>query len=140
MANISLMAYKVKELVFNNNVSGKVQLKLSNKVSHNVRYNKNDTCEAVMTVEAFDKEHKDVLNFKITLTGIFKITNPDAEKEFVHVDTFRELYAFAKALTATVTGGAGVPPIILKNVEIEKQEIYRFEMNGKNETAEEEDV
>ena len=130
MANVALQAYKVSELVFNNKVNGKVQLKLSNKVSHNVRYKGNSSCEAVLTAEAFDKENKDVLNFKITLTGAFRILN-QVEKEFIHVETFRELYALARALTATVTGACGVPPIMLQEIDIEKQEIYRFEMNGK---------
>ncbi len=132
MANIALQAYKVSELVFNNKVNGKVQLKLSNKVSHNVRYKGNSICEATLTVEAFDKENKDVLNLKITLSGVFRIIN-QVEKEFIHIETFRELHAFAKAIAASVTGGCGVPPIILQNIDIEKQEIYRFEMNTKGE-------
>lgn len=132
MANVTLNAYKVSELIWGNKVNGKVQLKLTNKVSHNVKYKSNNTCEANLTVEAFDKEHKDVLNFKITLTGAFSIKN-QVEKEFIHVETFRELYAFAKAITASVTGGCGVPPIMLQNIDIESQEIYRFEMNGKKE-------
>ncbi len=136
MANVSLNAYKVSELVFNNKVNGKVQLKLTNKVSHNVRYKQSGTCEANLTVEAFDKENKDVLNFKITLTGAFRITK-QVEKEFIHVETFRELYALARALTATVTGACGVPPIMLQEIDIEKQEIYRFEMNGKKENENE---
>lgn len=137
MANVALQAYKVSEMTFNNKVNGKVQLKLSNKVSHNVRYKADSLCEATLTVEAFDKENKDVLNFKLTLIGIFRIINK-VEKEFLHVETFRELYAFAKALTATITGAAGVPPIILQNIDIEKQEIYRFEMNTKNQEEENE--
>ena len=136
MANVNLNAYKVSELVFNNKVNGKVQLKLTNKVSHNVRYKSNNTCEANLTVEAFDKDNKDVLNFKITLTGAFAIKN-QVEKEFIHVETFRELYAFAKAITATITGGCGVPPIMLQNIDIENQEIYRFEMNCKKEENDE---
>ena len=136
MANVNLNAYKVSELVFNIKVNGKVQLKLTNKVSHNVRYKSNNTCEANLTVEAFDKDNKDVLNFKITLTGAFAIKN-QVEKEFIHVETFRELYAFAKAITATITGGCGVPPIMLQNIDIENQEIYRFEMNGKKEENDE---
>ena len=136
MANVTLNAYKISELVFNNKVNGKVQLKLTNKVSHNVRYKPGNTCEANLTVEAFDKEHKDVLNFKITLTGAFKIIN-QVEKEFIHVETFRELYSFAKALTATVTGACNVPPIMLQPIDIENQEIYRFEMNSKKEEEKE---
>ncbi|MGN0448704.1 MAG: protein-export chaperone SecB [Acutalibacteraceae bacterium] len=137
MANLSLKAYKVKELNFVNNVNGMVKLKLSNTVSHNVRYNPNGTCEATMTVEAFDKENKDVLNIKMTLTGLFQIQNPETEKEFLHLESFKELYAFAKALTATVTAATGIPPIMLNNVDIENKEIYRFEMGKKNQSESE---
>lgn len=128
MANVNMRAYKVSEIVFHNKVNGKVQLKLSNKVSHNVKYTKNGMCEAVLTVEVFDKDNTDVLNAKVTVNGVFAITG-DIEKEFVHVETFKELFPFAKALVTTISANAGVPPIIVKNVDIEKQEIYRFEMN-----------
>ena len=132
MANTTMKAYKVSEIVFNNKVNGKVQLKLSNKISHNVRYSSNGTCEAVMTVEAFDKEHKDVLYAKVTVNGVFTVEK-EIEKEFVHVETFKELFPFAKALVTTISANAGVPPIIIKNIDIEKQEIYRFEMNNNDE-------
>ena len=129
MANVNMRAYKVSEIVFNNKVNGKVQLKLSNKVSHNVRYNKNGSCEAFLTVEVFDKENKDVLNIKITVVGAFEIKK-EIEKEFLHVETFKELFPFAKALVTTISASAGVPPIYVQNVDIENQEIYRFDMNG----------
>ena len=131
MANtVTMKAYKVSEIVFNNKVQGKVQLKLNNKVSHNVKYSQNGICEAVMTVEVFDKEHFDVLNVKVTVNGVFAVT-PGVEKEFVHVDTFKEMFPFAKALITTLSANAGIPPIMVKNVDIEKQEIYRFEMGNK---------
>ena len=136
MANVSLKAYKVSELVFNNNVNGTVKLNMTNKVSHNVRYNQGNTCEGTLTVEAFDKEHKELLNYKVSVVGIFGIT-AEIEKEFIHVETFRELYALAKALTVTITGACGVPPIMLKDIDIEKQEIYRFELNRKKENDDE---
>lgn len=129
MANVTMKAYKVSEIVFNNKVNGKVQLKLSNKVSHNVRYNKNGVCEAFLTAEVFDKENKDVLNVKVTVVGAFSV-NSEIEKEFLHVETFKELFPFAKALVTTISANAGVPPIYLQNVDIEKQEIYRFDMNA----------
>lgn len=129
MPKVNMQAYKVSEIVFNNNVNGKVQLKLSNKISHNVKYASNGTCEAVMTVEAFDKEHKDVLNIRVVINGVFTVDS-ETEKEFLHVETFKELFPFAKALVTTVSANAGVPPIIVKNIDIEKQDIYRFEMNN----------
>ena len=131
MANtVTMKAYKVSEIIFNNKVQGKVQLKLNNKVSHNVKYSQNGICEAIMTGEVFDKENFDVLNVKVTVNGVFAV-EPGVEKEFVHVDTFKELFPFAKALVTTISANAGVPPIMVKNVDIEKQEIYRFEMGNK---------
>ncbi|MEE1320588.1 MAG: protein-export chaperone SecB [Acutalibacteraceae bacterium] len=132
MANVTMKAYKVSEIIFNNKVNGKVQLKLSNKVSHNVRYNKGGACEAFLTAEVFDKENKDVLNVKVTVVGAFSV-NSEVEKEFLHVETFKELFPFAKALVTTISANAGVPPIYLQNVDIEKQEIYRFDMNANKE-------
>ena len=128
MANVQLKAYKVKEIAFHNNVQAKVQLKLSNKVSHNVKYTKNGFCEAVLGVDVFDKENPDVLNVKVCVSGIFEIKN-SVEKEFLHVETFKELFPFAKALVTTISANAGIQPIIVQNVDIENQEIYRFEMN-----------
>lgn len=137
MINVQLKAYKVKELVFHNNVQSKVQLKLSNKVSHNVKYTKNGFCEAVLQVEVFDKQNPDVLNVKASVSGIFEIKSA-VEKEFLHVETFKELFPYAKALVTTVSANAGIQPIIVQNVDIENQEIYRFEMSPKpNDNGEE---
>ena len=127
MANVQMKAYKVRELVFQNKIQGKVQLKLSNKVSHNVRYMQPDLCEGTMTVEVFDKEQPDVLNVKVTVTGLFQIKK-QVEKEFLHVDTFRELFPFAKAMVTTVSANAGIQPIMVQDVDIESQEIYRFDL------------
>lgn len=133
MANVKMQAYKVSKIVFHNDIKGKVQLKLSNKVSHNVKYAKNGICEAVMGVEVFDKENPDVLNVKVTVHGVFLVTNA-VEKEFIHVETFKELFPFAKALVTTLSANAGIPPIMVQNVDIEKQEIYRFDMNNQGAT------
>ncbi len=131
-SNVNMRAYKISEIIFNNKVQGKVQLKLSNKISHNVKYSNGGICEAVMTVEVFDKENFDILNIKVTVNGVFNVKE-GIEKEFVHVDTFKEMFPFAKALITTLSANAGMPPIFVKNVDIESQEIYRFEMGNKGE-------
>ena len=82
-----------------------------------------------MTVEAFDKEHKDVLNVKATVHGVFTI-DKETEKEFIHVETYKELFPFAKALVTTISANAGIPPIYVQNIDIENKEIYRFDMNN----------
>ena len=127
-ANVEMKAYKVANISFTNKVNGKVQLKLKNKVSHKVKYNNNNFCEATLDVEVSDPENPDVLNMNISVVGAFQVKNK-IEKEFLHVETFNELYPFAKALVATISVNAGVPPIYLQYVDISNQEIYRFDMN-----------
>lgn len=129
-SNVEMKAYKVAKIEFNNKVNGKVQLKLKNKVSHQVKYNGNSFCEATLDVLVSDPENPDILNMKLSVVGAFEIKNK-IEKEFLHVETFNELFPFAKALAATISVNAGVPPIYLQNVDITKQEIYRFDMNNK---------
>ena len=134
MTNVQLKAYKVSRINFNNAVQSTVHLNLNNKVSHNVKYTDGTVCEATLCVEVLDKDHPDVLNITVEVKGIFDIRR-GVEKEFVHVDTFKELFPLAKALVTTVTANAGIKPIIVQNIDIEEQEIYRFDMKG----AEEED-
>ena len=75
---------------------------------------------------------------KTVIDGIFarcerpeyssKLQFKDVEKEFIHVETFKELFPIAKSFVVTLTANAGIPPIFLKNIDIENQEIYRMEM------------
>ncbi|MGN1418530.1 MAG: protein-export chaperone SecB [Acutalibacteraceae bacterium] len=136
MMNTQLKAYKVGEIVFNNKVHSKVELQLGNKVSHNVKYSGDKLCEAVLTVEVCDKDKPDLLNVKVTVSGLFEILNK-VEKEFIHVETFKELFSFAKALITTITANAGIAPIIVKNVDIENQEIYRWNVKNPKKDPEE---
>lgn len=129
MTNVQLKAYKVSRIAFNNAVSSTVQLKLNNKVSHNVKYNDNGLCEATLKIEVLDKNYPDILNITVEVKGIFEIKS-GIEKEFVHVDTFKELFPLAKALVTTITANAGIKPIIVQNIDIEDQEIYRFDMKA----------
>ncbi|MCM1392280.1 MAG: protein-export chaperone SecB [Ruminococcus sp.] len=137
MNNTQLKAYKVEEIAFNNKVQTSVKLKLNNKVSHNVKYTPNATCEATLTVEVLDENNPDVLNVRVVVTGMFEIKNK-VEKEFIHVETFKELFPFAKALVTTITANAGIQPIIVQNVDIENQEIYRWNVK-KNKHKEEDE-
>ena len=129
MANVTMKAYKVSEVVFNNKVSGRVELKLKTKVSHNVKFTKNGTCEAMLTVEVKDDANPDTIDIRVRVVEAFTV-NKEIEKEFIHVETYKELFPFAKALITTISANAGIPPIYVQNVDIENKEIYRFDMNG----------
>lgn len=130
MASVQMQAYKVSDVQFINKVQGKQQLKFSNKVSYNVRYSGSQFCEGTLTVEVYDKEHPDTINVKVTLVGAFRVLK-EMEKEFIHVETFKELFPMAKAFVLNLSVNAGIPPIYLQNVNMENQEIYRMEMGGK---------
>lgn len=128
MSSVELQAYKISEVQFKNQVQGKEQLSFSNKISYNVKYSQRQFCEGALTVEIFDKEKPDTISLRFTLNGAFRILK-DIEKEFLHVETFKELFPIAKSFVVTLTANAGIPPIFLKNIDIESQEIYRMEMN-----------
>lgn len=130
MANVQIQAYKVSDVQFMNKVQGKQQLKFSNKVSYNVRYSGSQFCEGTLSVEVYDKENPDTINVKVTLVGAFRILK-EMEKEFIHVETFKELFPIAKAFVLNLSVNAAIPPIYLQNVNMENQEIYRMEMGGK---------
>lgn len=129
MANVQIQAYKVSDVQFINKVQGKQQLKFSNKVSYNVRYSGTQFCEGTLSVEVFDKENPDTINVKVTLVGAFRILK-EMEKEFIHVETFKELFPIIKAFVLNLSVNAGIPPIYLQNINMENQEIYRMEMGG----------
>ncbi len=129
MANTTMKAYKVSEIAFVNNVKGKVELKMKTKVSHNVRFTKNGTCEAMLTVEVKDEANPDTIAIRVKVVGAFTV-NKEVEKEFIHVETYKELFPFAKALVTTISANAGIPPIYVQNIDIENKEIYRFDMNA----------
>ena len=67
----------------------------------------------------------DALGIEMTLVGIFEIP-AEHDKETLHKETFKELYPFARAAVATVSGTTGILPIIIPNVDIEGQDIYRY--------------
>lgn len=129
MANTTMKAYKVSEIAFVNNVKGKVELKMKTKVSHNVRFTKNGTCEAMLTVEVKDEANPDTIAIRVKVVGAFTV-NKEVEKEFIHIETYKELFPFAKALVTTISANAGIPPIYVQNIDIENKEIYRFDMNA----------
>ena len=51
------------------------------------------------------------------------------EKEKIHVQSFKELFPYARALITTITANSGIQPIIIPPIDIESQDIYRFEKN-----------
>lgn len=132
MAACELKAYSVGDINFHNRLNPNVQIKIGNKFSYNVKYIKDpngNVCHGELEFETGDTSEGNLLNVKINIIGIFTF-DPEATKEKIHTDSFKILYPYARALVTTITANAGIKPIILPNIDIDSQNIYRIDMNG----------
>lgn len=128
MKKLALKAYKVSNIELKNKLPGATKLQLKNQYSHNVKYGKENTCEGILTVKISDKNGNENFGITATIQGIFQWED-ELEKEKAHIETFNALFPYARALVSNLTANAGMVPIIIPPIDIEKQEIYRIEMN-----------
>lgn len=128
MKNITFKAFKASEIEFVNKHENGTRIEFENKYSYNVKYSPNNTCICEFTVEVNDKANKDKFHIKAVVHGIFTY-NPESKKEIIHVETYKELFPYVRAMISSLTVNAGIPPVILPNFDIESQSIYKFEKN-----------
>jgi preprotein translocase subunit SecB len=126
MPNIELKAYQATEITFVNKLESGTRVELANKYSYNVGYSNNNTCKGEFSIEVADKTNEEKFNVKVVIAGIFTFS-PDMQKERIHVESFKMLFPYARALITTITANAGIPPIIIPTIDIESQSIYKFE-------------
>lgn len=130
MKNLKLNAYKIEELNFINKIKANTKIELKNSYSYNVRYTNQNICEGKFTVTIVDKENPEAFSVKLVLAGIFAFA-PETEREVIHVQTYKELFPYARAVITTVTANAGIQPIMIPDMDIESREIYRFDNPNK---------
>lgn len=131
MANCELKAYTVSDINFINRLDPNVQIKIGNKFSYNVRYpsdNSQNVCRGEMKFEVGDTSDDSKLSVQVTLVGIFSY-NTDAKREIIHTESFKVLFPFMRSTITTITANAGIKPIIIPNVDIDSQNIVRFDGN-----------
>ncbi len=124
-----LKAYTYSDIQFVNRLDPNVQIKIGNKFSYNVKYpsdNSNNICRGELEVEVGDTGKDSKLNLKVTLVGILAY-NPDEKRELIHTESFKILYPMANAMVTTITANAGIKPIMLPNIDIDDQDIYRID-------------
>ena len=129
MACCELKAYTVSDVSFNNRLDPNVQIKIGNKFSYNVKYpkdNSQNVCRGELEVEVGDTSTDSKLNIKVVLVGIFAY-DQSAKRELIHTESFKVLYPYARAMITTITANAGIKPIIIPNVDIDNQDIYRID-------------
>lgn len=125
---VTFRAYRATEIEFVNKHENGARIEFENKYSYNVKYSKNNNCIGEFTVEVNDKANKEKFHIKAVIQGIFTY-DPGVEKEIIHVQTFKELFPYARTMISSLTVNAGLPPVILPTFDIESQNIYRFGNN-----------
>ena len=130
MGSLVFKAYKIEEMQFVNKVKSTQKIEIKNSYSYNVRYTNQNICEGKFTVTINDKENPDNFSIKLVLCGIFSF-DPEMQRETIHVQTYKELFPYARTIVTTITANAGIQPIVLPNMNIENKEIYRFENPNK---------
>ena len=125
MPKATLKGCMSPEINFLNNLPGGTNIQLETKLSYSVKYSKDLTCRGELSARVTDKTNPDKFFISVKTVGIFTYEE-GADKDLLHIETFRILFPFARSLVSTITVNAGIPPVILPNIEIEGQNIYRI--------------
>ena len=127
MAKVNLQAYKVDKIEFANNMENGAKIALGNKFSYQVQYaNDKSIAKGTFDLEVHDKENPENFKIHVIIAGIFSFVEGE-KKEEIHTETFKALFPYAKALVTTVTANCGIQPVIIPNIDIDNQEIYRID-------------
>ena len=119
---VVLKGYKVSELQFVSKLENGTRVELGNRYSYNVSYAPNNTCRGEFNISVEDKANPDKFGIKLVIVGFFEFEE-GVEKERVHVQSFKELFPYARAIVTTVTANSGIAPMILPPIDIESQDI-----------------
>lgn len=129
MSDVSLKGWHAEEIRFTNKIKPGLHVKLEHKFQYNVKYAGGNLCRCELSMDAINKEDPEIFGIHAVVVGMFSYRE-GVTKEAIHIQTYKELFPFARALISSVTANAGVPPIIFPSVDIEKQSIIRFDMNN----------
>ena len=125
MKSLILKTYRITDIQFQNHTTANGKTKVETKYTYQVKFGNNNTCRAEMKVSVSDKDNPDTLKIDVTMVGIFEIIS-EQDKEMLHKESFKQLYPFARAAISTISSNTGILPIIIPDVDIDSQDIYRY--------------
>ena len=132
MSTVNLQGYKVDKIDFVSVLDNGTKIQLGHKFSYNVMYaNDANMARGEFNIEVFDKDHQDKFHINVVVVGFFSYLE-GAKKEEVHAESFKQIYPYAKSLITTITANCGIKPIIIPNIDIDNQEIYRIDNTQKD--------
>ena len=129
MSDITLKGWHAEDIQFVNKLTPGTRVQLAHKFNYHVKYAGGNICKCELSLDAHHKDDPTIFGVHVAIVGIFTYEE-GTTKEQIHIQSYKELFPFARALVASVTVNAGIPAILFPNVEIEKQSIIRFDMNG----------
>lgn len=125
---VTLKAFRATDIEFINHHDSGVRIEFENTYSYNVKYTPDNNCIGEFTLEVKDRSAPDKFRIKAVIVGSFGY-DPSVKKEKIHIESFRELFPYARAMVSSLTVNAGLPPVMIPSFDIESQSIYKF---GKN--------
>ncbi len=125
---VTFRGFRATDIEFVNHHDNGTRIEFENTYSYNVKYGADNNCVGEFTVEVKDKSAPDKFRIKAISLGSFAY-DPSVKKEKIHIESFKELFPYVRAMVSSLTVNAGLPPVILPALDIESQSIYKF---GKN--------
>ena len=130
MSLVSLQGYKVDKIDFVSKLENGTQIKLGNKYQYNVQYAKDkNICKGEFDFEVHDSQNPDKFKVHVVAIGFFSYEEGN-KKELIHAESFKALFPYVKALITTISANCGIKPIIIPQIDIDNQQIYRFDKDS----------
>ena len=127
MKEFELQNYRIANLSFVNSLDRPTELQLNYQYAYNVGYSQINTCRGEFKATIADKKLAEKFSVEITVIGMFT-TAKGVAKEVLHVKTYDALFPYVKALVASFTASAGIPPINIPYIDISDKSIYRVDL------------
>lgn len=123
---VELRHVHAEEISLLNKLEPNTTVKLTFRYKHNIRYPAADVARAEMSVTAEDGSAPDRFRLTVTEVGIFSCP-AGMSREAIHVETFKAMFPFIRALCASVTASAGIPPVMIPQVKINEENVCRID-------------
>lgn len=125
-AEVELKLVRTDDISFVNHLAPNTACKLAFQYKHNLHYPAPNVARAELTVVAENPDDREHFRLSVTETGVFAC--PDGmSREAIHVETFRMLFPYVRALVSSVTALAGIPPILVPAVRINEENVVKIE-------------
>ena len=126
LRGVDLRVVKAPEITFVNHQAPNTTFRLTFQYKHNLHYPSPNVARADLTVIAENAEDKEHFHLSVTETGVFACPE-GMSRETIHVETFKALFPYVRALVSGLTALAGIPPIMIPAVVVNEENVVKIE-------------